>query len=222
MLTDESRSLVPLTLVTQSVVGGSSPPASRLLFRFLFRFELLLVSLLVFLLPLQPLPSHAAVGVALAVEQLNDDDRRCRLSDDGVRAAAEAGLHDRSVELAETRSPYLFYLEAGGMPSGERCAYTLIVRLMHVERLVTPHPLFGDARATLICSDGLRGLDQPGAGIDRVLAGLTRMVSNCLALIAGPLERSEHQRKREEADRRERGPDGAEPTEPRRSDARRA
>jgi len=130
---------------------------------------------------LHPPTVRAAVGVALAVEQLNDGDRRCQLSDDAVRAAAKAGLHDRSVDLVEARSPYLFYLEAGGMPTGDHCAYTLIVRLMHVERLEAPHPLFGEARATLICSDGLRGLDQPGAGIDRVLAGLTRMVSACTA-----------------------------------------
>ena len=138
--------------------------------------------------------ARAAVGVALAVEQLNDDDRRCRLSDEGMRAAAEAGLHDRAIDLVEARSPYLFYLEAGGIPTGDHCAYTLIVRLLHVERLATPHPLFGEARATLICSDGLRGLDQPGVGIDRVLAGLTRIVSNCTARIIGQPEAAAERR----------------------------
>ena len=138
------------------------------------------------LIAIAPRPAAATVGIALAVEQLNDDDRRCRLSDAAVRAAAEAGLRDGSAVAVEARSPYLFYLEAGGIPTGEHCAYTLVVRLVHVERLAPPHPLFGPARATLICSDGLRGLDRPGAGVDRVLAGLTQMVSRCAAQAIDP------------------------------------
>lgn len=146
----------------------------------------MLVSLLASLLPLLlPMTARAAVDIALAVEQLNDDDRRCQLSDDGVRTAAVAGLTQQAVTLVDSRSPWLFYLEAGGLPAGERCAYTLVVRLLHLERYPAPHPLFGEARASLVCSDGLRGLDAPAVGAERVMAGLTRIVAQCAAQVVG-------------------------------------
>ncbi len=128
-----------------------------------------------------PVAARAGLDMALAVEHLNDGDRHCQLSDDAVRAAAVTGLAQQAVTLVDARTPYLIYLEAGGLPAGERCAYTLMVRLLHVERYQTPHPLFGESRASLLCSDGLRGLDAPEVGAERILEGLARIVAQCAA-----------------------------------------